>query len=48
MKEIIVKNLNSCYSEITILSNNEKHIVSNHGFFPLKYWVNYFENEYLL
>lgn len=48
MNKIIVKSINSQNSKIIVTKNNiiSKHIISNHGWFDLNYWIDYFENKY--
>lgn len=44
--KIEVIGLNTCYSLIKLHLNGKvsKHIISNNGYFPLKYWIKYFED----
>lgn len=44
--KIEVIGLNTQYSLIKLYLNNKmsEHIVSNNGWLPLQYWIEYFEN----
>lgn len=48
MNNIIVKQINNQYSKIIVTKNNtiSEHIVSNHAWFDLNYWIDYFEKGY--
>jgi len=49
VNQVTVKSLNTMHSEITVTTKEgviTRHIVNNHGYFPILDWVKYFLEEY--